>query len=40
MALIVSAVLMLIIDLDRPARGLIRVSVQPLINTAQGIPRS
>jgi hypothetical protein len=38
MSLAVAVVIMLIIDLDRPARGLIRVSVQPLIDAAQGFP--
>jgi hypothetical protein len=38
MAFAVAVVIMLIVDLDRPARGLIRVSAQPLIDAAQGIP--
>lgn len=38
MALAVAVVVMLIVDLDRPARGLIRVSAQPLIDAAQGFP--
>ena len=39
MSLMVSGVIMLIIDLDRPARGIILVSPQPLIDAAQGIPQ-
>jgi hypothetical protein len=39
MSLMVAAVIMLIVDLDRPARGLINVSVQPLVDAAQGIPQ-
>ena len=38
MALMVAIVLMLIVDLDRPARGMIRVSVQPLLDAAQTMP--
>ncbi len=38
MSLTVAVVIMLVIDLDRPNRGLIRVPVQPLIDAAQGIP--
>ena len=38
MSLMVAVVIMLTVDLDRPARGLITVSVQPLTDAAQGIP--
>lgn len=38
MGMMVSIVLMLIVDLDRPARGMIRVSVQPLLDAAQTMP--
>ena len=38
MSVMVAVVIMLVIDLDRPARGLIRVPVQPLIDALQGIP--
>jgi uncharacterized membrane protein YidH (DUF202 family) len=38
MSVMVAVVIMLIVDLDRPARGLITVSVQPLVDTLQGIP--
>jgi hypothetical protein len=38
MSLTVAAVIMLVVDLDRPARGLIQVPVQPLVETLQGIP--
>lgn len=34
-----TVVIMLVIDLDLPARGLIQVSVLPLIDAAQGLPR-
>jgi hypothetical protein len=37
MSLMVSVVIMLDVDLDRPARGLIRIPVQPLVDTAQGM---
>jgi hypothetical protein len=37
MAMIVSAVILLIQDLDRPAAGFIAVSQQPMIDTAAGI---
>jgi hypothetical protein len=37
MSLMVAVVIMLVIDLDRPARGLIQVPVQPLVEAAQGI---
>jgi hypothetical protein len=32
-------VIRLIVDLDRPARELSRMPVQPLLEAAQGIPR-
>jgi hypothetical protein len=38
MSLTVAAVIMLVVDLDQPARGLIRVPVQPLVDTLQGFP--
>ncbi len=38
MAVTVAALILLVVDLDRPARGLIQVPVQPLIDAAQGIP--
>jgi type IV secretory pathway VirB2 component (pilin) len=38
MSLMVSVVIMLVADLDQPARGLIQVPVQPLVDAAQGIP--
>ena len=38
MSVTVSVLIMLIIDLDRPSRGLIEVPVQPLIDAARGIP--
>jgi len=38
MSVMVAVVIMLIVDLDRPARGFINVSVQPLADVAQGIP--
>jgi len=38
MSFAVAVVIMLVVDLDRPARGLVRISVQPLIDAAQGIP--
>jgi hypothetical protein len=37
MSLTIAVVIMLVIDLDRPARGLILVPVQPLIHVQQGI---
>lgn len=37
MSLTVAVVIMLVVDLDRPARGLIQVPVQPLADAAQGI---
>ena len=39
MSITVAGVIMLVIDLDRPARGLIQVPVQALVDAAQGIPR-
>ena len=38
MSLAVAVVLMLVVDLDRPTGGLIRVPVQPLVDTVQSIP--
>ena len=38
MSVTVSVLIMLVIDLDRPERGLIEVPVQPLIDAARGIP--
>jgi len=38
MSLMVAVVTMMVVDLDRPARGFIQVPVQPLIDAAQGIP--
>jgi hypothetical protein len=40
MAVMVTIVMMLVIDLDRPVRGMITVSVQPLIDTQQTMPSS
>ncbi len=37
MSLTVAVVIMLVVNLDRPARGLIQVPVQPLVDAAQGI---
>lgn len=37
MSLTVAVVIMLVVDLDRPARGLIQVPVQALVDAAQGI---
>ena len=37
MALLLSAVLLLILDLDRPAAGFIEVSQQPMIDAAASI---
>jgi hypothetical protein len=34
----IASVIMLVIDLDRPARGVIQVTVQPLIDAQQRIP--
>jgi hypothetical protein len=39
MSLMVAIVTMMVVDLDRPARGFIQVPVQPLLDAAQGIPR-
>jgi len=39
MAITVAVVIALIIDLDQPVRGLIRVPTQALVDAAQGIPR-
>ena len=39
MSLTVAGVIMLVVDLDQPARGLIQVPVDPLVDAAQGIPR-
>ena len=38
MSITVAVVIMLIVDLDRPSRGLILVPVQPLVDAARGIP--
>jgi hypothetical protein len=38
MSLMVAVVIMLIVDLDQPARGLIEVPARALVDTAQGIP--
>jgi hypothetical protein len=38
MSLTIAVVILLVVDLDRPARGLIQVPVQPLIDARQGIP--
>ena len=38
MSITVAVVIMLVVDLDRPTRGLIVVPVQPLVDAAQGIP--
>jgi hypothetical protein len=39
MCLTVALLIMLIVDLDRPYRGLIQVPVQALVDAAQSIPR-
>jgi hypothetical protein len=39
MSLTIATVLMLVIDLDRPARGLIQVPTLPLVDTLHGLPR-
>ncbi|HEY4042338.1 MAG TPA: hypothetical protein VGM32_10920, partial [Rhodopila sp.] len=39
MSVTVTLVIMLVVDLDRPARGLVQVPVQPLIDAAQSMPR-
>jgi hypothetical protein len=38
MSLTIAVVIMLVVDLDRPERGLILVPAQPLIDAQQGIP--
>jgi hypothetical protein len=38
MSLTIALLIMLIVDLDRPFRGLIQVSVQALVDAARGIP--
>jgi hypothetical protein len=38
MAAIIAILIMLVVDLDRPSRGLTVVPVQPLIETLHGIP--
>jgi hypothetical protein len=38
MAVLVATVLILVIDLDRPYRGLITVSQQPMLDLIQGLP--
>jgi hypothetical protein len=38
MSITVAVLIMLVVDLDRPSRGLIIVPVQPLIDAAQSIP--
>jgi hypothetical protein len=38
MSLTVAGVIMLVVDLDQPARGLIQVPLDPLVEAAQGIP--
>jgi hypothetical protein len=38
MSITVAVLIMLVVDLDRPSRGLIIVPVQPLIDAAQAIP--
>jgi Protein of unknown function (DUF4239) len=39
MSLMLAAVIMLIVDLDLPSRGLIQIPVRALIDATQGIPR-
>ncbi len=39
MALMLAAVIMLIVNLDLPARGLIQIPVRALVDATQGIPR-
>jgi hypothetical protein len=36
--ILVAALIAIVVDLDRPSRGLIFVSVQPLVDATQGIP--
>ncbi len=38
MAVMVACVIVLIMDLDRPERGLVQVSSQPLLDLVQGLP--
>jgi hypothetical protein len=38
MSLLVATVIIAVVDLDRPARGLIQVSVRPLLDAERGIP--
>lgn len=38
-SLTIVVLIMMIVDLDRPSRGLIQVPIQPLIDAAQGIPK-
>lgn len=38
MALLIATVLILVIDLDRPYRGLVTVSQQPMLDLIQGLP--
>ena len=39
MSLTIALLIMLVVDLDRPQRGLIQVSVQALVDAANGIPK-
>jgi hypothetical protein len=39
MSITVTLLIMLIVDLDRPYRGVIQVPVQPLVDAVQGIPQ-
>jgi len=39
MAVTVGVLIVMVMDLDRPSRGLIQVPVQPLVDAAQSIPR-
>src|ERR1700722_2980666 len=38
-SLMIAMLIMLVVDLDSPSRGLIHVSVQPLVDVVNGIPR-
>ncbi len=38
MSVMVAVVIMVVMDLDRPARGLIQVPVQPLVDAGQSLP--
>jgi len=38
MSVTIAVLIMLVVDLDRPSRGMIIVPVQPLIDAAQAIP--